>query len=243
MHPADFYTGIVADLYKPLKSTTRTATPYIDLIEKYGEPALELGCGDGEPLLDLRRHGIDVEGVDSSADMLDRCRREAADEGLAVTVHHQKMETLDLPRRYRTVFLAGPTFNLLPDDGAAQSALRSIRAHLSQDGIGLIPLFIPSRTPRDELGRLRETQGADGAVLRFAVLSEERNETARTQQAVLRYERHQERGSEVIDRPWLLHWYTQQQFRDLAAAVGLRCEVIGNSTEDPDEFTFLVRRG
>lgn len=78
MEPADFYTGIVADLYKPLKSTVRDAMPYIRLIEEYGEPALELGCGDGEPLLDLRRHGLDVEGVDSSADMLARCRRSAA---------------------------------------------------------------------------------------------------------------------------------------------------------------------
>lgn len=85
-------------------------------------PALELGCGDGDPLLDLRRRGLDVEGVDSSADMLQRCRRRARKQGVDVVVYHQRMEALDLPRRYRAIFLAGPTFNLLPDDSIALAA-------------------------------------------------------------------------------------------------------------------------
>jgi hypothetical protein len=82
----------------------------------------------------LRRRGFDVDGVDSSADMLDQCHARAAGEGLDVVVHHQKMETLDLPRRYRSIFLAGPTFNLLPDDDTALMALRGIRAHLEPGG-------------------------------------------------------------------------------------------------------------
>ena len=242
MDPADFYTGIVAQMYKPLKSTTHPSTPYIRLVEKYGEPALELGCGDGEPLLDLRRHGLDVEGVDSSADMLDRCRRSAADEGMTVVLHHQKMEALDLPRRYRTIFLAGPTFNLLPDDDAALSALRGIRAHLREDGVGVVPLFVPSPTPSNELGRSREAKGDDGIVLRFSVLSEERDESARVQRAILRYERQVGDDTEIVDRPWILHWYRQEGFRDLATAAGLQGEAVKNAQEDSEDFTILVRR-
>lgn len=236
MDPADFYTGIVADLYEPLKGSSHGAAPYIELIGKHGEPALELGCGDGEPLLDLRRHGLDVEGVDSSADMLDRCRRAAAAEGLTVVLHHQRMEALDLPRRYRTIFLAGPTFTLLPNDDTALAALRGIRAHLRNDGVGVVPLFIPRPTPPDELGRSRETQGPDGSVLRFSILSEDRDESARTQRAVLRYERHTGAGSEIVDRPWVLHWYTEEQFHELAAAAGLRSEI-----DEATEATFLLR--
>src|SRR5688572_32785020 len=123
MEPASFYTGIVADLYAPLKSRSQDPDPYARFIEASGQPALELGCGDGEPLLDLRRRDLDVDGVDSSADMLAICRRRAAADGLEVTVHHQAMESLDLPRRYRSIFLAGPTFNLLPDDETARAAL------------------------------------------------------------------------------------------------------------------------
>ena len=184
-------------------------------------PALELGCGDGDPLLALRRRGLDVEGVDSSADMLERCRSRAAQEGIAVTVHQQRMETLSLPRRFRAVFLAGPTFNLLPDDGTAGAALRRIRSHLVDGGTALIPLHVPSPTPADQIGQVRTATAADGAELRFSLVSEERDESTRTQTALLRYERHLGDESTVVERPWLLHWYTRCEFEKLAAAAGL----------------------
>ena len=61
MDPASFYTGLVADLYGPLRSVVQDPEPYVRFIELSGEPALELGCGDGDPLLELRSRGIDVE--------------------------------------------------------------------------------------------------------------------------------------------------------------------------------------
>ncbi|MEW2402350.1 class I SAM-dependent methyltransferase [Streptomyces sp. NPDC046862] len=221
MEPADFYTGIVADAYAPLKSFSPDPDPYAAFVREAGAPALELGCGDGDPLLALRRLGLDVEGVDSSADMLERCRRRAEQAGVAVTVHHQRMEALSLPRRYRAVFLAGPTFNLLPDDSTAEDALRGIRRHLVDGGSALIPLHVPSPSPTDQIGRVRTATADDGAELRFSVVSEERDENLRTQTALLRYERHGNDDSSVLERPWLLHWYTRSGFEKLAAAAGL----------------------
>lgn len=153
MEPADFSSGIVAELYEPLESTAQDPEPYAQFVAEAGEPALELGGGDGDPLLQLRRRGIDVEEVDSSADMLDRCSRRAAEAGLDVVVHLQRMESLDLPRRHRSIFLAGPTFTLLPDDDTALRALRGIRSHLAEDGTALVPLFIPAPTAESRFGR------------------------------------------------------------------------------------------
>ena len=144
MDPSQFYTGLVAELYAPLKSSSADPEPYAQFIAESGEPALELGCGDGEPLIDLRRRGLDVEGLDASADMLERCRHAAARAGVAVELHHQLMQEMDLPRRYRSIFIAGPTFNLLPSDSEARLALSRIRDHLEVGGSALIPLFIPS---------------------------------------------------------------------------------------------------
>ncbi|MGY1751895.1 class I SAM-dependent methyltransferase [Blastococcus sp. SYSU D01042] len=248
MHPADFYTGIVAELYAPLRSTPTAPALWAAVVRRYGEPALELGCGDGDPLLALRREGLDVEGVDSSADMLARCRAAAARTGVEVTLHHQRMEALDLPGRYRTVFLAGPTWNLLPDDATASAALRAVRRHLTDDGTAVVPLFVPAPATDAELGRTREAQGLDGALLRFSVRSQEHDERTRTQRSVLRYERHEDGGSTVEDRTWTLHWYTRAGFRALADAAGLRTAAVLDpagrpAAADSTAATFVLRPG
>lgn len=233
MDPADFYTGIVAELYGPLKSYSQDPEPYAAFIQQVGLPALELGCGDGEPLLELRRRGLDVDGVDSSADMLERLRRQAAEQGIDATVFHQRMEALDLPRRYRAIFLAGPTFTLLPDDATALSALRGIRAHLAEGGTALIPLFTPAPTPAEQIGRVRTAIAPDGAELRVSVVAEERDETARTQTTLLRYERHHGSDSTVEDRPWVLHWYPRERFEELATSAGLTVTAVTHTDGKP----------
>ncbi|MGW1997511.1 class I SAM-dependent methyltransferase [Embleya sp. NPDC001921] len=221
MDPADFYTGIVAELYGPLKSFSQDPEPYAAFVRQAGVPALELGCGDGDPLLELRRRGLEVEGVDSSADMLERLRHRADDLGIPVTVFHQRMEALDLPRRYRAIFLAGPTFTLLPDDATALAALRRIRAHLADEGTVLVPLFNPVPTPAEQIGHVRTATAPDGVELRVSVVAEQRDEQARTQTALLRYERHDGSETSVVERPWVLHWYPHDVFGDLATAAGL----------------------
>jgi SAM-dependent methyltransferase len=228
--PADFYTGIVAELYGPLKSFSQDPEPYAAFIQQAAMPALELGCGDGDPLLELRRRGLEVDGVDSSADMLERLRRGADEQDTRVTVFHQRMEALNLPRRYRAIFLAGPTFNLLPDDATALAALRGIRAHLSEGGTALVPLFTPAPTPAEQIGRVRTAAAPDGADIRVSVVAEQRDETARTQTTLLRYERHHGSDSTIVERPWILHWYTRDQFEELATTAGL----VVTAVTDPD---------
>lgn len=70
MDAADFYTGLVAELYEPLRGSVPEPGAYIDLVRGFGEPALELGCGGGDPSVALRLAGLDVEGIDSSIDIL-----------------------------------------------------------------------------------------------------------------------------------------------------------------------------
>lgn len=245
---SQFYTGLVAELYGPLKSSSQDAAPYAAFIRARGEPALELGCGDGEPILGLVALGLDVEGLDSSRDMLDRCASRAAERGLNVVLHHGSMTDMTLDRRYRSIFLAGATFNLLPDDGLARSALARIRAHLADDGAAMIPLFIPPPTPPEVLGRFRETAAENGATLRFAPISETRDEATRTQTTVLRYERVVGANTEAVERPWVLHWHTQEGFEALANQAGLRVESVVDFAGEPAKadaqaFVFTLTAG
>jgi SAM-dependent methyltransferase len=243
--PSLFYTGLVADLYGPLRSVTPDPEPYVRFIAASGEPALELGCGGGDPLLDLRRRGVDVEGLDASADMLERCRRAAARQGVDVVLHHQPMESMELAGRYRSIYLAGPTFNLLPDDDRASRALVQIRKHLEEGGSALIPLFLPPETPPAQLGQTREVRDRDGTVLRVTAVAEERDELRRRQTTVLRYERLLADTTTVLERPWVLHWHTQAGFRGLTASAGLTTRAVldtdgAPATESARAFSFWL---
>jgi trans-aconitate methyltransferase len=244
--PALFYTGIVAELYGPLRGVGPVdPAPYARFIERSGQPALELGCGDGDPLLQLRGRGLDVEGLDSSPDMIDRCRVAAAAQGLDVTLHLQRIEEMQIERRFRTIFLAGPTFNLLPDDEAARRALLRIHDHLTADGSALIPLFIPQPTPIHMVGRARSHVTDDGTTMQLTMLSEQRDEVARTQTTVLRYELQTGEQHQVDERPWLLHWYSQDDVRELAAAAGfatvrIRSTVGGTALPEAQDWVVIL---
>ncbi len=245
--PADFYTGIVVDVYGPLKGSVPDPRTYAGFISRWGEPALELGCGDGDPLLTLRADGLDVQGLDSSADMLAKLQRTAADRGLDVTVHHSTIEQMDLGATFRSIFLAGPTLNLIVDDSTTSRALERIRDHLDPAGAALIPLFIPDPVPERHLGRVREHIDDRGRTLRVSSTSSDRDEAARLQTTMLRYEVIDGDDHQIVDRPWVLHWHTQSGFRELAANAGLDVVAVfapdgSPAAEDSPEFAFVLRR-
>lgn len=75
-----------------------------DLVASY-EPTsvLDAGCGTGRVAIELRRRGIDVEGVDLDDDLLAVARRLAPD----VVWHHADLATMALPRRYQLVAMPG----------------------------------------------------------------------------------------------------------------------------------------
>jgi len=78
---------------------------YRAAIERFGQPALDLGCGTGRILLPLLRAGFEVDGCDVSEDMLAYCREQAAQAGLAPRLFEQASDELAPPRSYRTVYI------------------------------------------------------------------------------------------------------------------------------------------
>lgn len=244
--PSLFYTGLVADLFAALRSVEPDPEPYDRFVRSFGTPALELGCGTGDPLLELRRRGLDVEGLDSSPDMLARCRARAEEAGIGVVLHESPIESMELGRTFGSIFLAGPTFNLLPDDAAAAAALARIASHLDPDGAALVPLFVPDPVEPAALGVPREHVRSDGVLLRVSSQSSVRDEVARTQRTVLRYELVRDGSTERTDREWLLHWHTQDGFRALAAGAGLETLAVltaagGPAAATDTEVAFLLR--
>ena len=248
---SQFYTGLVADLYEPLAGEHARAADYTRFLDRSGTPALELGCGAGRPILELREQGYDVEGLDASLDMLERCRAAAAARGVEVVLHHAEMQSFALDKRYRSIFLAGASFTLLTRDDDACAALACIHAHLEPGGSALIPLEIPDlEQERRFVGRGRETTNAAGERLRFTVLSvsvEPENDD-RTLCRRLRYERTRPGAEpEVLERDWRTRSWSQAQFGEMLAAAGfseVRLRSLRGGPAAPDEraFVALARR-
>ena len=220
--PDQFYTGLIADAYAPLRGTVISFEPFERFVRRSGEPALEIGCGHGEPLLDLVARGLDVTGLDSSADMLALCAADALRRGLKVDLIHSPMEQLDVRKHFRSIYFAGPTFQLVIDEILAGQALTCIAAHLEPNGRALIPLFRPNPTDPATLGVWREHSTSTAEVLAFQVVSENYRPEERRVDTKLRYRRGPiDSPIEQIDRIWSLRWYEAGEFETLAHTVGL----------------------
>ena len=247
--PSQFYRGLVAELYEPLASESARADDYLPFLDRSGTPALELACGSGRPLLDLIERGYDVEGLDASQDMLERCRARAAERGLESTLHRAEMQSFSLPRRYASIFLAGASFTLLTSDEHAVSALERIHAHLEPGGGTLIPLEIVRAEPqRRFVGHFREVTRGDRERLRVGMVSLDESHDGHGLTRRLRYERIPAAGEpEVVERDWKTRHWSQQRFRELLAAAGFEDKRFlspegGPAQPDAEVFVALARK-
>ncbi|MGH0035721.1 MAG: class I SAM-dependent methyltransferase [Myxococcota bacterium] len=247
--PSQFYTGLVADLYEPLASQPTRAEDYVPFLALTGTPALELACGSGRPLVELVERGYEVEGLDSSEDMLELCRARAAERGTSVVLHRATMQSFSLQRRYASIFLAGASFTLLVSDEDAAAALERIHAHLLPGGAALIPLEIPDESAlRSALGRSREVRADDSALLRITPVALEASEDGRAWSRTLRYERIAPDGSrEVVERTWHTRWWSQAQFTGMLLEAGFEAPSFlapegGEAPADASVFVALARR-
>src|SRR2546421_303690 len=102
------FRGLKASTWDLSRGDTSTWTDrafYLDIVRKHGEPVLDVGCGTGRILFEFLAKGIDIEGIDSSPEMLAICREKAKQLGITAPVHLQQMQQLDLPRRYGTILV------------------------------------------------------------------------------------------------------------------------------------------
>lgn len=246
---ADDYQGLAARVYDAIWENEYDDLPFYSWL--LGAPRgrlLELGCGTGRILLPLAMEGWNCEGVDASADMLAICRNKADADNLSVRLHRQKMERLNLDRKFDRIIIPGFTFHHLTDIRLAGRTLRRIRAHLKPRGRLVLSLFLPWETLQgrnDGAWRLRsEVDLEDGGT----ILTQESVSLNPVDQLMTVWNRYEvlDPDGTVRDQSLVrnhLRWFGLEELQLLLREAGFgRTEVYGDFTPSPPtpDTTFLA---
>jgi ubiquinone/menaquinone biosynthesis C-methylase UbiE len=223
------YQGIVAesyDLWFPGETFEDTEF-YKEMMAKTPGPALEVGCGTGRLLIPYLQNGLDVDGVDCSKEMLAICRQKAEQKGLAPTLYEQYMQELDLPRKYKTIYIPFCSFMILAEREEAMQALLCFYKSLESEGQVLISLFIPkedtaNKQKQEWVVRRVGTRQHDGATIVVNEASSY-NMIEQVKTGWYRYETYKD-GSliEAKFHTMKLRWYYKYEFMMMLEKIGFR---------------------
>ena len=158
--PQIWHHGLVARYWGELETDGGQEALYFkNIIERSGQPALDLGCGSGRLLLSYLQAGLDVDGCDYSKDMLAQCQERAKMEGLSPRLYEQAMHELDLPRRYRTIFACG-VVGLGGERRLTMKAMQRCYEHLRPGGTFVFDYMVRWNDPPAWMSRLPEERRA-----------------------------------------------------------------------------------
>lgn len=170
---------------------------YVDLARDADGPVLEIGCGTGRVYLELLAAGVDADGIDVSAEMLDVLEAKAAERGHTPTVRQADMTDFDPEREYALVIVPYRTFLHNTTLSARKRALRNIYDALEAGGTLALNFFVPSFEFISEYYGTPETRtvtkdGDEYVVTEVSRIVDEVNLVAETEQTI-------ERDGEVVE--------------------------------------------
>jgi SAM-dependent methyltransferase len=130
-------------LYDELNSFDSDLPFYRAQCAEAGNPVLELCCGTGRLTIPLARDGVEIEGVDLSASMLDRAAEKAAAAGLDLVLTRGDMRSLRLGRLFAMVFIPFNSLQCIESVDDVAAVLDTVRTHLAPGGRLVFDVFNP----------------------------------------------------------------------------------------------------
>ena len=124
------------------------------LIESNPGPILDLGCGTGRILVPLAEEGLDVVGLDASAEMLAICREKLGLEKRNVPLVQGDIRQFDLNERFSTILIPGFSIQLLLEADDLDACLKACLGHLKPGGQVIIPTYLPWEMLESGLDRM-----------------------------------------------------------------------------------------
>lgn len=225
-----------------------------DFYERYaraaGGPIHEPMCGSGRFLLPLLAQGLDISGSDTSPDMLEACRRRAAELGVKPELAQCSLQQLECPAAPRLLFIPSGSFGLLLDDDTVKASLSRVYAALAPGGLFLVETerLLPAAPETSGTWGGRWVQRADGARLILSWLTQYSG-AANITTSVHRYELVKDGqllASEYED--FAVRSYAAEEFRELLRRTGFaEIRILKPYADEPadegdDAFVFEARK-
>ncbi|MBW4452013.1 MAG: class I SAM-dependent methyltransferase [Nostoc indistinguendum CM1-VF10] len=202
------------EITKPIDGDYPDIPYYIRHLSSIGGRILEAMVGTGRLLIPLLEAGINVEGIDSSPNMLAACRKHCTDRNLNPVLHQGCVENLDIPGKFSAIIVSFGSFMLLEKRTAAMAALQAFARHLEPQGRIFIDLELPIEDFKTEniLKQRSPINCFDGSTILLQSTSriDWLNQLNTT---VIRYEKWKEGklvATELQNFP--LHWFGREEF-------------------------------
>jgi SAM-dependent methyltransferase len=135
----DLYDSEFADFYNNFTEAFITDIPiYERYLSKEGARVLDLACGSGRIGIALAKNGVQVDGLELSADMLNLVKKNLANESeetrQLLTFVQGDMCNFTLPHQYDLIVLGATSISLLLQSTQRAALFQQVRRHLKQDG-------------------------------------------------------------------------------------------------------------
>jgi SAM-dependent methyltransferase len=142
--PSLFDDGALYDLV--MGSIDYALDFYLGLASAASGPVLDIACGTGRILIPCMQSGVDIDGLDLYAGMLNQLRQKAVALDLEPRLYQADMASFQLSRRYSLIMIPFNAFVhcLTTEDQIA--SLVCCREHLEPGGLLALDTFFPAAT-------------------------------------------------------------------------------------------------
>lgn len=208
----------VYDLDKPIGHSFGDVEYYRRVLAGTSGPVLEPATGTGRMLIPLLEAGLQVEGLDTSPEMLAVCRRNCRDRGHDPVLREGDMTSFVQPGRYAAVIMPTGSVCLLDGSGALLKALACFRESLVASGrliVDVVPPHLQAGT-----GPMRHWR-RDPFRWTMQTMHTEYDSAANQVTSFLRYEKWQDGALVATElQPFRLQYWSLGEFSELLARAG-----------------------
>lgn len=129
---ADYYDGLTKNV-----NYENRAEYLLDIFQRLHHSTgitLDLACGTGSLTLQLAKKGVDIYGIDYSAEMLSIAQQKCAEEGLTVLFLKQKMQAIDLYGTIDTCICSLDSINHLTEKQDLEKTFSRVSLFMNKGG-------------------------------------------------------------------------------------------------------------